>query len=257
MTNRRLWDIALAQSALELGCAPADFSRGEPLVTGSAERPGARRYLEQPLPCHLAYYGGNVVATARDELTDGVESYLRRYAPEHCFETPNLYALDALLAPHGLRACFMAEYFLPDLRRLRALPCELRLRVLTPADFAALYVPAWENALSPRSPERDVLGVGAYDGERLAGLAACSADCDGMWQIGVDVLPAYRRRGVAAALTSRLALEILHAGRAPFYCVAWSNLRSVRNALRSGFVPAWTELTAKPTAFVDALNEAE
>ena len=30
-----------------------------------------------------------------------------------------------------------------------------------------------------------------------------------MYQIGVDVLPEYRRRGIAAALTSHLALEIL------------------------------------------------
>ena len=46
-----------------------------------------------------------------------------------------------------------------------------------------------------------MLGVGAYDGKDLIGLAACSADCDRMWQIGVDVLPAYRRKGVASALT--------------------------------------------------------
>ena len=36
---------------------------------------------------------------------------------------------------------------------------------------------------------QDVLAVGAYDGARLVGLAGCSADCESMWQIGVDVLP--------------------------------------------------------------------
>ena len=29
----------------------------------------------------------------------------------------------------------------------------------------------------------DVLGIGAYDNDKLIGLAACSADCDDMWQI--------------------------------------------------------------------------
>ena len=57
--------------------------------------------------------------------------------------------------------------------------------------------------------ELDVLGIGAYDGEKLVGLAGCSADCEAMWQIGVDVLPAYRRQGVASALTSGLAMKIL------------------------------------------------
>ena len=78
--------------------------------------------------------------------------------------------------------------------------------------------------------------VGAYDGKKLVGLAGCSADCENMWQIGVDVLPEYRRKGIASALTSRLAAEILERGKVPFYCSAWSNIRSVRNGIRSGFI---------------------
>lgn len=42
--------------------------------------------------------------------------------------------------------------------------------------------------------EKDVLGVGAYDDGRLIALAGCSADCETMWQIGIDVLPPYRKR---------------------------------------------------------------
>ena len=99
-----------------------------------------------------------------------------------------------------------------------------------------------------------VLGIGAYDGGRLVGLAACSADCDSMWQIGIDVLPAYRRQGIASALTSRLAAEILARGKVPFYCCAWSNIKSARNAIKSGFRPAWAELTVKPAEFVEKMN---
>lgn len=55
-----------------------------------------------------------------------------------------------------------------------------------------------------------------------------------MWQIGIDVLPGYRRQGIACALTSCLALKILEHGKVPFYCAAWSNIRSVRNAIKSG-----------------------
>ena len=75
-----------------------------------------------------------------------------------------------------------------------------------------------------------------------------------MWQIGVDVLPEYRRRGIASAVTSGLALEIMNLGRIPFYCAAWSNVRSARNALKSGFRPAWVELTAKTEDYVKKLN---
>ena len=99
-----------------------------------------------------------------------------------------------------------------------------------------------------------MLGVGAYDGGKLIGLAGCSADCEEMYQIGVDVLPEYRRMGVASAITSRLALEILALGKVPFYCAAWCNIKSVRNAIRCGFRPAWVEITAKDAAFVDSMN---
>ena len=119
-----------------------------------------------------------------------------------------------------------------------------------------MYIPQWSNALCEKRKELDVLGIGAYDGHLLVGLAGCSADCDSMYQIGVDVLPEYRRKGIASALTSRLALEILALGKVPFYCAAWSNIKSVRNALRCGFRPAWVQLTAKDAAFVDKMNES-
>ena len=111
------------------------------------------------------------------------------------------------------------------------------------------------NALCKDRKHLDVLGVGAYDNGRLVGLAGCSADCDTMWQIGIDVLPEYRRQGIASALTSRLAVEILSREKVPFYCAAWCNVKSVRNALRSGFRPAWVEMTAKPCEMVDGMNK--
>ena len=123
------------------------------------------------------------------------------------------------------------------------------------ANFQDLYLPTWSNALCEERKELDVLGIGAYDGENLIGLAACSAVCDTMWQIGVDVLPEYREGGIAPALTSNLAVEILARGRVPFYCCAWSNLKSVKNALRSGFVPRWVEMTVKDSDTVNKLNK--
>jgi predicted GNAT family acetyltransferase len=75
-----------------------------------------------------------------------------------------------------------------------------------------------------------------------------------MWQIGVDVLPEYRRKGIASAMTGRLALEILERGKVPFYCCAWSNVKSARNAIKSGFRPAWVEMTVKPAELVEEMN---
>lgn len=256
-TNQSILDTALRQSAADAGCGAEDFLREQPVVVLSRPDPEARKYLELPFDCHLISYGSNVVAAVSERCRDFVGDYLRRCPAEHCFETPNLHVLNDALEQYGLRICFMAEYFLPDVDVLRPLPCPYPTKLLHQEDFAPLYIPAWSNALCEKRRELDVLGVGAYDGERLVGFAACSADCDSMWQIGVDVLPEYRRQGVAAALTSRLALEIMDAGKVPFYCAAWCNLRSVRSAVKSGFRPAWVEMTAKSREYVERMNRGE
>jgi GNAT superfamily N-acetyltransferase len=254
MTNQEILKIAMTQSAADLCAAPDDFEKSENVIVLSHARDDARRYLTLPFSCQLVSYGSNVVASVSPEFREIAEAYINRYPVEHLFETPNLHVLNEALMEKGQKICFMAEYFLPDLNALRPLDCPFEMRILTPQDFTDLYRPEWSNALCEQRKHLDVLGVCAYDGDRLVGLAGASADCDTMWQIGIDVLPDYRRQGIASALTSRLTLEILDRGKVPFYCAAWCNIRSVRNAIKSGFRPAWVEMTAKPVETVDGMN---
>lgn len=254
MTNRDILRIALQQSAIDCNCEPQDFLSGENKIVLSQRNDQAREYLPLPFECDLISYGNNIVAQVSLRMLETVEWYIGKYSAAHCFETPNVIALNERLAQFGYKVCFMAEYFLPDVNELKALPCAYETRVLQPEDFAPYYTADWENALSKKRKHLDKLAVGAFEGEKLIGLAGCSADCETMLQIGVDVLPGYRRQGVAAAVTSRLALEALKMGKVPFYCAAWSNVASVRNAIRAGFRPAWVELTAREGAFVDEMN---
>lgn len=242
------------QSAVDSNCAPSDFCREDNVIVHSVPNPAARKYLTLPFYCDLTSYGINVVASVSTEIEGEVKNYLSSFAPEHCFETPNLHVLNDALQKRNMCICFMAEYFLPDVNALTEQRCRYRTELLTSEDFSGLYTGEWSNALCERRKQFDVLGVGAYDNGRLIGLAGCSADCDTMWQIGIDVLPEYRRQGIASALTSQLALEILHRDRVPFYCAAWSNIRSVRNAIKCGFRPSWVQMTAKSAEEVAKMN---
>ena len=255
MTNQEILKIAMAQSARDLSADARDFEKSENVVVTSRESDGARRYLKLPFSCQLVSYGNNVVASVSPEFREIAENYVNKYPVEHLFETPHLHVLNEALMAKGQKICFMAEYFLPDVDALRSLDFPYKLRVFEQKDFADLYLPEWSNALCKDRCHLDVLGVGAYDNGKLVGLAGCSADCDTMWQIGIDVLPDYRRQGIASALTSRLAIEILNRGKVPFYCAAWCNVKSVRNAIKSGFRPAWVEMTAKPCEMVDEMNK--
>ncbi len=253
-TNDDILKTAMRQSAVDAGCCAEDFTRKENVIVLSKIDPAARKYLELPFDCNLISYGNNIVASINEKYREIVSNYIERFPPVHCFETPNMHIIDDAFRKEGLRICFMAEYFLPDLNYLKILKCGYEIKILHQNDFAALYTPEWSNALCEKRRELDVFGAGAYDGGKLVGLAACSADCGDMWQIGIDTLPEYRRKGIASALTSRLAHEILSRNKVPFYCAAWSNIKSVRNAIKSGFRPAWVEMTVKSSGFVDKMN---
>ncbi len=253
-TNEMIKQIAMQQSAIDANCSTEDFACGENVIAISRENEFARKYLKLPHVCNLISYGDNIVATISEEYRDIVEKYINKYPVEHCFETPNMHILNDAFQELGFRVCFMAEYFLPDVQVLTALPCDYEIKILHAEDFKELYTEEWSNALCESRKELDILGAGAYHNGKLIGLAGCSVDCETMWQIGVDVLPEYRRKGIASALTSRLAMEILERDKVPFYCCAWSNVKSARNAIKSGFRPAWVEMTVKPASMVDEMN---
>lgn len=254
MTNNDILNIAMQQSAIDSNCDMGDFKSFENKVVISRDNQNARKYLELPFLCDLTSYGNNIVASVSEELSETVSDYINKYPVEHCFETPNLHVLIEKLKPFNISVCFMAEYFLPDMTVIKPLECNYETKILEAADFVDLYLPEWSNALCEKRKHLDKLAVGAYNNGKLIGLAGCSADCDSMWQIGIDVLPAYRKQGIASCLTNKLALEVLSRNIVPFYCCAWSNIKSVRNAIKSGFKPTWVQVTVKTNEFISNIN---
>lgn len=262
MTNQQMIEIAMKQSAVDSNCHWQDFKGQENKVVISQEDPQARKYLELPFLCDLTSYGSNIVASVSAELAEIVTKYINQFPVEHCFETPNLHELMSQIRPLGYDLCFMAEYSLPDVDLLLGNSlaeclqqnCPYEIRMMEADDFQDLYTEQWGNALCEKRRKLDMMGAGAYVDGQLIGLAGASADCASMWQIGIDVLPEYRRKGIAAVLTSRLAVEILKRDIVPFYCCAWSNIPSIRNAIASGFRPAWVQATVKELDKIAEMN---
>ena len=262
ITNEHILKTAMKQSAIDLSCNENDFLLNKNKVVISKENEDARRYLKLPFAADLVSYGNNIIASCSPELCAIVEEYISSFVWHHCFETPNMRVLSQKLRPLGFDVCFMAEYWLPDVNKLFSETENgknknlFTTKILEPCDFQNLYVDEWSNALCSDRKNLDVLAVAAFDSDsqKLVGLAGCSADCDTMWQIGVDVLPGSRRQGIASTLTRELAKETLRRGKIPFYCCAWSNIVSARNAIKSGFRPAWCELTAKPIEEIEKMN---
>ena len=105
----------------------------------------------------------------------------------------------------------------------------------------------WTEAMLEEELYNDTASFIVAQGENgeVLGYAGLHVVLDEGYIDNVAVLPEYRRQGVASVLTNRLARAVFERGIVPFYAFAWSNVRSVKNAIRSGFSPAWVAMTAR------------
>ena len=236
------------QLARDLNCAPEDFGRAENVVTPARAVEGRRMFTPEPEFLQAATFGGNAVFCADGRMHGFLGEWARVKKGFWLFEQPNFHELDRELEPYGLRMSATHHMFAPLPGPVEVRPDFPVLR-LEQEELAPFYgLDEFSNALCETfCPERpDVLAFAALDGERIVGMAGCSADTPGFWQIGVDVLPEYRRRGVATALVSLLRNEVFRRGALPYYGTSLANVASQRVALASGFVPAWVEAESRP-----------
>ena len=234
----------LKQLALEYNCAPGDFLRPDNVVTQSCLRENRRHYSDEKPFFHMATLGQNAVITADRKL----HPFLRIFAREkgrNLFEFPSLLPLERELSQYGYTLMSSFHMFLPkhDVRPESRYPVQWFYgEAIHPFYDKA----GFENALNGKNCARpDRIAVCALDGTAIMGMAGCSEDAPGWLQIGVDVMPAYRSRGVGTYLVALLKNEIIARGAIPFYGTSLSNYHSWNIAINSGFYPAWVEIGAK------------
>lgn len=250
MVNKDIWKIAMEQSAIDLNCSANDFLKKGNTVVISKLNEGRKKCYKKPLFCGLAYYGCGLVASVDERIKDVIEKFVSRHSEYRCFDTPQLIVLNKEFEKYGKCVCFIAEFFLPDIEKQIIINNNIEVKIFTEDKIPSLYKDdRFHMALGYNSEgdKKDVLAaVGYIDGE-IAGVAGASNDCGTMWQIGIDVLPEFRRLGVASTLTKILTDEIIKRGKVPYYCTAWSNIASKSNAVKCGYKTAWVEMTAIDT----------
>ncbi len=242
-TNAEILAVARQQLALDLHCAPEDLQRRENVVTCSALCPGRRPFTDHPYFFRMATMGGNAVVTADSAVLPALREYVRDKAGPWLFEYPHRRARAAILAPFGNTLDRTYHRYLPLGKPAECRP-PARARWYEQAEIAPLYATGlFPNALHERFDPAcpDVLAVAAVENGKLMGLAGCYADSPLLWQIGIDVLPAYRGQGLGAGLVTMLRQEILARGHIPYYGTSLANVFSRRIAQQCGFVPAWVE----------------
>lgn len=234
------------QLAIDFNCAPDDFERTENVLTLSALNEGRRMYSDEKYFFQMATMGGNAVLSADEALHPFLREFMADKAGHWLFEQEKLAVLERELNKYGYRLCRTHHMYLP------------RFDVEVTGDFPIkwfngreeiepFYGKGFYNALCERYLEKrpDRIAVCAYDGDEIMGMAGCSEDAPHFLQIGVDVFPKYRGRGVGTYLALLMKNEIIKRGEMPVYGTAAANLHSRNIALNCGFRPAWVEIEAE------------
>lgn len=258
MDNKDIWKIAMEQSAIDFNCLADDFTKQGNTVVVSVLNDGAKKCYKKPMFCGLAYYGDGLVASVDEQIKEFITKFINKHSGFKSFDTPQLIAINRELEKYGKCVCHIAEFFLPDMRKEVIINSSIDVKVLLEEDIPVLYSDnRFHMALGYGSDvsKKDVLAVIGYVDGNTAGVAGASNDCDTMWQIGIDVLPEYRRLGIASTLTRILTDEIIKRGKVPFYCTAWSNISSKNNAIKCGYKTAWVEMAAKDICDAIAIVE--
>lgn len=242
--------------ALDFNCNADDFDKKENMIVVPKELPGRREYTPKKEFFSMVTMGKNVVMNAPEEMHDWLVNWGKGRESIWLFEHHNLMELEDELAKYGKSLWQTHHMFLPKARMEEVDPLVERqktdvgfeIRWFEQEEIQPLYGrEEFPNALCDCfKPERpDVLAVGAVCEGKIVGLAGCSADTKLFWQIGIDVLPEWRGKGIATLLVRLLKNECFRRGVIPFYGTSLSNLGSWHVALGSGFYPTWVEIATK------------
>ena len=231
--------------ALEFNCSPEDFLKPDNILTVSALHDGRRVYSPEKYFFHMATMGGNTVVTADECMQDFLKSYIAGKPGIFLFEIPNLLPIERELNKFGYTLTQTYHMFLSC--RQAKTEESYPVKWFYDEEIHQFYGDSrFSNAIATedRRERPDRIAVCAYDGEKLMGMAGCSEDAPHWQQIGIDVMPEYRSKGVGTYLVTLLKNKIIERGDVPFYGTSVSNYHSWNIALNCGFKPTWLEIGA-------------
>lgn len=219
------------QLAIDYNCSPNDFLKEGIIFTEAKQNEGRRTFPWITPRLEMITMGNGVVINASEDILPCIRKQLEGKTRFEAFCIPFVYGIN--------------PYYLPDIDNIVPLNKAegFEYEMVEKQDIHKLYeINDFHYAIQydVNSPRPEMLVVLAKYREKIVGMAGASADCRTMWQIGVDVLPQFRGKGLATALVNMLTLEILKRGYIPYYSTDCSNVISQHVAVQAGYFPAWS-----------------
>lgn len=245
--KQRVLRIAREQVAVDLNATPASFLSEKNIVTPYVQHAGRRKFgKDSPNAFKMACFGHGAVLSAPEATMGALQKLVQGKDGKELFHFDVQREIDAVLRTVGLTYGMTTLAYLPAIQEPVDIEMDgsTRLEWYEQADMPELYRhKGLDNAVGydMQALRPDVIAVAAFEGDELLGAAGASEDAAKLWQVGVDVLPSARGRGIATVLVDLLRAEIQQRGIVPYYCTGVANLFSRNVAINCGFFPAWVE----------------
>ena len=178
----------------------------------------------------LAVKVGNkaAIVTTRTEWAQGLRQVAGNLHPDLLFSTFGCYELSRITLRDGEAVWGPSWYLFADESTFR--PVEDR----RPVQLSASELAAVDYRLFWHCTPEAVAGLGIYEDDRLVALATVMDKREPVWEIGMEVVPDSKGRGLGRAVVSAAAQWILDEGRVVLATVGPFNIPSARTLLSLG-----------------------
>lgn len=245
LTQKEIWERVHRQWQYDFNCTASDLHGRGYVVTEHVPLPKSRFRDEETGFLRVLCTGHKVVICASKPFHPWLKEHLLSDDPEWFLDIGNLRKLENGMAAFGYEIDQMPHFYLPrsvttleqskfnlkwyDEERIQCFEGDER--------FGQAFV------FDKHFP--DVLGVAAVEEETILAMAGASADCEVLYQVGIDVISEHRGQGLGTDLVRQIKQALLQCGKVPYYGTSSSHLHSRNLAINAGFFPAWVELYSK------------
>ncbi len=192
-----------------------------------------------------------VLVSSSEDLYNLVKDKLSNKNVYEIFEFPLVYG--------------QSIYYIPDLKRISKqdeLP-GFKFKLFDGNADEIGIKEGFENAITFNEDGKCISNIAyiAYSNNKIVGIAGADKINEDIWEVGIEVLPEYRKGGLANILSQNLTIKILEKGIVPIWCASSTNIGSQAVASRSNYIPLWVEsfgdIYDKNYVYKELLKETE
>lgn len=234
-------DILEQQLCIDYDCT-LDEVKSEKNIFRSYKRNPYSRPIGLNSMLKMAVYNEKLLVMADETLLDWCKATFNSRKGTWLSEPESLFSINDKLQEFGQRLCDTHHHYLP----CENFPKQEKRYALKWYEGSEIEVFRGDRkffeALVFDEETPDMLAVCAMEGANILGMASATYNCEKLWEIGVNVTPEGRNKGIGTYVTTALKEELLRRGIIPTYATVESHIKSQRVAFKSGFVPTFYEL---------------